>query len=94
MQGPSMRPCKFENEAIFSKDLRPKYRLRCISGANGMPREKHDTGAELRSRTRSRSLRYVAPMMRNLRGTMASKAMAIKAGFARSMEPKCNSGAG
>ena len=33
MQGPSMRPCKFENEAIFSKDLRPKYRLRCISGA-------------------------------------------------------------
>ena len=47
MQGPSMRPCKFENEAIFSKDMRPKYRLRCISGDYGMPREKHDTGAEL-----------------------------------------------
>ena len=36
MQGPSMRPCKFENDPIFSKDLRPKYRLRCISGAYGM----------------------------------------------------------
>jgi hypothetical protein len=60
MQGPSMRPCKFENEAIFSKDLRPKCRLRCTSGAYGMPREKHDAGADLRSRTHSRSLRYVA----------------------------------
>ena len=25
MQGPSMRPCKFENKPIFSKDMSPKF---------------------------------------------------------------------
>jgi hypothetical protein len=40
------------------------------------------------------SLRYVAHMMRNLRRTMASKTMAIKAGSAWSMEPQVNSGTG
>jgi hypothetical protein len=88
MQGPSMRPCKFENEAIFSKDLRPKCRLRCTSGAYGMPREKHDAGADLHSRTHSRSLRHVAPMMRTYAEQWRAKAMAIQAGFARSVEPK------